>query len=188
VRRAASLLAGGAGLLAGAAGLLAGCGNAPTPVRDLSQTAAPTGFHALAYPQSGVAISVPDNWLVQPKTAPLLSTISSGNAVVALWRFRRTLPPPTRPRALSRLIAAARARDPSFTLIRARIQTIDADPAIELDAFERVAGQPRRVRSVHVFAPGAELVLDEYAPPGIFHAVDHAVFSPLKRSLRLSAA
>ncbi|HUO72820.1 MAG TPA: hypothetical protein VMU39_18785 [Solirubrobacteraceae bacterium] len=179
-------------LFAGAAGLLAGCGNTRTAAPEVSQPATPTGFHALAYPRSGVAISVPNNWLVQSKRTPLLSTISSGNAVVALWRYRRTLPPPTRRVALGavqrQLIAGARARDPSFTLIRSRIQTIDATPAIELDAFERVAGQPRRVRSVHVFAPGAELVLDEYAPPGIFHAVDHAVFSPLKRSLRLSAA
>jgi hypothetical protein len=41
------------------------------------------------------------------------------------------------------------------------------------------------VRSTHVYVPGAEYVLDEYAPPAMFHAVDHAVFSPIKRSLRL---
>jgi hypothetical protein len=31
-------------------------------------------------------------------------------------------------------------------------------------------------------------VLDEYAPPTAFHTVDHDVFSPLKRSLRLFPA
>jgi hypothetical protein len=36
-----------------------------------------------------------------------------------------------------------------------------------------------------LFADGAELVLDVYAPVRDFHSVDHAVFSPLKRSLQL---
>jgi hypothetical protein len=31
------------------------------------------------------------------------------------------------------------------------------------------------------------VVLDAYAPPALFHPVDHAVFSPLKRSLQLTA-
>lgn len=172
--------------------LLAGCGNSRTPAPTVSAPVAPNGFHVLAYPQSGVALAAPNNWLVQPKPAPMVTAISSGKAVVALWRFGRHLAPPVGARALraaqGRLIAVARARDPSFRLIRSRIRTIDAAPAIELDAFERIGGQARRVRSLHVFAPAAELVLDEYAPPGIFHAVDHAVFSPLKRSLRLSAA
>jgi len=46
--------------------------------------------------------------------------------------------------------------------------------------------QARRVRSVHVFFGGAEYVIDEYAALRYFHTVDHSVFSPVKRSLRLS--
>jgi hypothetical protein len=41
---------------------------------------------------------------------------------------------------------------------------------------------------MHVFVARAEVVLDEYAPPQDFPAVDHAVFSPLKHSLLLSGA
>jgi hypothetical protein len=39
---------------------------------------------------------------------------------------------------------------------------------------------------MHVYLPGAEVVLEEYAPPALFHRIDHAVFSPVKRSLRLT--
>jgi hypothetical protein len=172
--------------------LLAGCGNARTPPPTVTRPAQPSGFHTLGYPSSGFALSAPNNWLVQPKSHELVATISSGDAVVAVWRFPRHAKPPTGAKALAKaaqqLIAAARARDPSFELIRSNIQTVDGAPAVELAAFERVGGQRRRVRSVHVFAPDAELVLDEYAPPGAFHAVDHAVFSPVKHSLRLSSA
>jgi hypothetical protein len=73
-------------------------------------------------------------------------------------------------------------------LIRASVGLVDGYPAIELDAFERINGRPRRVRSTHVFTGSSEVVLDEYAPAALFHSVDHAVFSPLKRSLHLSPA
>jgi hypothetical protein len=35
---------------------------------------------------------------------------------------------------------------------------------------------------------GAELVLDEYAPPDLFAAVDRSVFVPVRRSLALLGA
>jgi hypothetical protein len=56
---------------------------------------------------------------------------------------------------------------------------------IVVDAIESIAGRRRRVRSFHVFVRGAEIVLDEYAPVAMFHAVDHSVFSPLNHSLVL---
>jgi hypothetical protein len=57
---------------------------------------------------------------------------------------------------------------------------------VEVDALERVGKQIRRVHSVHVFVPHAELVLDEYAPPQLFAAVDRSVFVPVQRSLLVS--
>jgi hypothetical protein len=36
-----------------------------------------------------------------------------------------------------------------------------------------------------MFGSGAEFVVDEYAPTKVFTAVDHVVFSPLRRSLTL---
>jgi hypothetical protein len=83
------------------------------------------------------------------------------------------------------LVSATRARDPRLHLIRSRTLTVAGAHAIELSVSERIGGQLRRDRSLHMFADGAEVVLDVYAPASDFHTVDHAVFSPLKRSLQL---
>lgn len=71
-------------------------------------------------------------------------------------------------------------------MIRSALTRADGRPAIALDVLERISGQLRRVRSLHVYAGGAELVLEEYAPPAVFSTVDHAVFSPVTRSLKLA--
>jgi hypothetical protein len=170
--------------------LLTACGNSRTPPPDPSHAAQPSGFHGVE--SQGVGLNVPDSWLVQQSSGPLLATVSSGDAVASLWRYPNQTPPPKTAKELQaaeqRLIADARARDPSFQLIRSKTQTIDGAPAIELAAFETVAGQRRRVRSLHVFGPDGEVVLDEYAPPDSFHAIDHDVFSPMKRSLSVPTA
>ena len=110
--------------------------------------------------------------------------------MVALWRYERRAPVPVGADALAlatrQLIAGARAQDAGLKVIRTRAGQIGSSPAVELDAFERIEGQLRRVRSIHVWVPGDELVVDEYAPPAIFHAVDHAVFSPVRHSLRVT--
>jgi hypothetical protein len=172
--------------------VLAGCGNSRTPVPSLSQFASPRGFHAVRYPAAGFSLRAPVNWILTNRQTPLVAVFSSGAAVVAVWRYVRSTPPPAGQAALSNalaaLIRAARARDSTFALIRSKLTTIDHATAIELDAFERIGGNPRRVRSTHIYVPGAELVLDEYAPPALFHAADHAVFSPVKRSLTLLSA
>jgi len=140
-----------------------------------------------------VSLRAPRDWTVSPShQAPLVTVLTSGTAVVALSRFPRAEPLPVGPlafmQARRRLIGAARARDPTLRLIRSGVATIAGTRAIELDAIERIAGALRRVRSTHAFVDGAELVLEEYAPIAAFHAVDHAVFSPLRRSLKLLPA
>jgi hypothetical protein len=72
-------------------------------------------------------------------------------------------------------------------LIRSQLGRLHGAPTIILDATERIAGNERRVRSIHMFGPGAEFVVDEYAPTNMFAAVDHLAFSPLRRSLTLLA-
>jgi hypothetical protein len=179
-------------VLATAAVLPAGCGNSRTPVPDMVRPAAPHGRQTASYPAAGVRFRAPANWTITPGQAPLVATVASGHAVVALWRYPRTEPLPATAAALEQarglLVGAARTRYARIHVIRSRVLTVAGAHAIELDATERVAGAPRRVRSIHVFAHGAEVVLDEYAPTGFFHTVDHQVFSPLKRSLRLSGA
>lgn len=168
--------------------LLAACGNSRTPVPSLTQPAAPNGFRALIFPRAGIRLEVPRNWAAIGERAPLLAIVSSGAAIVAVWRYRRTgSPPPDLGRVRRGLITAARARDNTLRVVSSTVTTVSGSPAIVLDAIESIAGQPRRVRSLHVFRRAAELVIDEYAPPAVFGAVDRQVFSPLARSLQLSA-
>jgi hypothetical protein len=187
-----AVLARTAVLLAFPVALLAGCGNTRTRPPDISHAAVPHGTHNVAFAASGVRFRAPSDWATLGGQAPLVATVASGPALAALWRYPRSEPLPVTNTALSkarlRLLEAARARDSGLQVIRSKLITLDGAPAIELDAVERISGHARRVRSLHVFAFGAELVLDEYAPPNVFHAVDHDVFSPLKRSLRLFPA
>ncbi len=169
--------------------LLGGCGNSRTPAPNVQAPAPAGAVRALSYPTYGISLQVPRNWVLEGPGAPLLATVSSGKAVVALWSYPRAAPPPAGAAALAlarvRLIAATERSDRGLRLIHAKVIQVDHHAGIELDALERISGQPRRVRSVHVFTAHAEVVLDAYAPPEIFHPVDHDVFSPLKRSLRL---
>jgi hypothetical protein len=177
------------GLLGSAALLAAGCGSSRNSVVNLSNPLPPRGFKAITFHSAAVALRVPRNWTLIHGAPPILATVTSGRAFVTLWRYSRTQPPPALGSGLQQaqagLIAAARRADPTFKLIRAGTLTVDNLEAIELDAFENVNGQRRRVRSTHVYAPSAEYVLDAYAPPDGFHAIDHTVFSPIKRSLRV---
>jgi hypothetical protein len=170
--------------------LIAGCGNSRTPVQ--SATGAASGFKTLHYPGAGISLRAPVNWSASTGPGPLIATFTSGTSVVAVWRFPRNVAAPSSQVSLRRardvLIRKARERDPSLDLIRSNITRLAGAPAIELDAIEQISGHRRRVRSTHVFGPRAEVVLDEYAPPDAFHAVDHAVFSPLRHSLLLTGA
>ncbi len=163
---------------------IAGCGRSHT-------LSAANAFRTLHYPSAGISLRAPAGWSTTTGEGPLIATFTSGSSVVALWRFPRSAGTPAGTLALRRvrlrLIRTARTRDPSLSLIRSNIVTIDGRPGVEIDALEQINGRRRRVRSTHVFEPRAEVVLDAYAPPESFHAVDHAVFSPLKHSLLLSA-
>jgi len=168
---------------------LPGCGNSRTPVPDISQAAAPQGFRTLALHQAGVSLAAPRNWTATGQAAPLVVTVNSGPAVIALWRFARAGPPPAAPAARRRarraLLATIRARDRTVTVLSSAATRVAGAPAVVVAARERIGGHLRRVISTHVYIPGAELVLDEYAPPSQYRAVAARVFAPVRRSLAL---
>lgn len=170
---------------------LSACGNSRTPVPDVAQPAVPRGTQTLTYTSSGIKFAAPANWTVSPQRSPLITTVNSGAAIVAVWRYRRTAPVPTTAAALSQtraaLVRGAQDSDPSLRLIRSQLGRLHGAPTIILDATERIAGQERRVRSIHMFGPDEEIVVDEYAPTNMFAAVDQLAFSPLRRSLTLLA-
>lgn len=181
-----------AALIACQLAVLAGCGDARTVVAGFTRSAAPDGFRTLTFPASGVSFRAPRSWSVASEASPLVTVVSSGAAVVAVWRYPKTGPPPSAAASLAKaraaLVAASRARDRGLRLLDSRPTSVDGAPAIELDAVEQIAGQPRRVRSTHAFTDRAEIVFEEYAPVNAFPSLDRAVFSPLGRSVRLFAA
>jgi hypothetical protein len=172
--------------------LVAACGYSRTPAPGLLSPAPPQGVSTLSVPGAGVTLRAPRNWTRIDQSAPLVLTLSSGGAVVALWRYVRERPLPRgragMSAAIQALIAAVRNRQPGAQLVRARIVHLNGVRGVELNAVERIKGQLRRVRSTHLYAGQEEIVLEEYAPVDLFHSVDHAVFSPLRRSLRITAS
>jgi hypothetical protein len=73
----------------------------------------------------------------------------------------------------------------------ARVAPARPDPPVgsrlpESPPGERIAGEPRRVRSIHLYGSGVELVVDAQAAPEDFLRVDRQVFAPLIASVRLA--
>lgn len=169
--------------------LLAGCGSRPRAVPQLSGPAAPQGFHLTTYNAAGLRLAEPRSWTTTSENPPLVTVISSGGAVISLWRYHRpgTLPASKGQlhQAYRRLIAAARRRQPKLHVQAAGLQAVDGHPAVVLDATDPIHSTQERVRSVHVFTPAGEVVLEEYAPPSVFQRVDRQVFEHVWRSLAI---
>jgi hypothetical protein len=167
----------------------AGCGGGRVIDPSLTAPARPTSFIEARFPADGVALSLPRNWSLTDERAPMVAVISSGPAIIALWRYpsgHGAITATSRlTGALAALIRAVKARDPGLSVERTGVSSVDGDGAVIIDGLEQIDGKLRRVRSEHVYVAGAELVLDTYAPVPVFPRVDHAVFSPVRRSLSL---
>ena len=171
--------------------LAAGCGEDRTDPPDVTTPAAPAGTAAASYPDQGVTFAAPGGWRVRPGQPPLVATVQSGTATIAIWRYPRSERlPRTRAdldAAVHALTGASKTRDPSFEALKSSRLKVSGKPAVQLRGRETVAGQPRLVRSTHVYAHGAEVVVDAFSDAASFGRVDEQAFQPLLRSLRLSA-
>ena len=185
-RTALSVLALGASALLGW-----GCGNDRTLPPDVMTPGPPLGSNTQSYDPAGLEFKAPAGWNVQPGEPPLVTTIATGQAAVSIFRYPRTEPLPATPTALdaaaAALVDAARTRDPTFVEIKRARLRVDGRPAVVVRGTETVAGQPRTVRSTHIYAFGGEVVVDAIAPAEDFKRVDAEVFRPLVRSLRIRA-
>jgi hypothetical protein len=187
VRRRLDLLAA---CLAAAALLAAGCGNERQDAPRVPRAAPPSGKRVERLARYGVTFVRPRNWTYSGGRPPALASIGSGRALVTVWRYRRVERLPTTDADLTRarkgLLTAARGRDKTLRVVSARALRVDGLPAVEIVAIEKIGLVRRQVRSTHLYAHGAELVVDAYAPPGEFSEVDRAAFRPLVRSLRVT--
>ncbi len=177
--------------LAALAALAVGCGNDRTPPPDVFTPGPPLGSNTQSYDTAGLGFEAPAGWSLAPGQAPLVATMATGRATVSVFRYPRTEPLPRDAASLDAaaeaLVGAAKQRDPSFVEIKRARLRVDGRPAVVLRGTETVAGQPRTVRSTHVYAFGGEVVVDAIAPAADFARVDAEVFRPLVRSLELRA-
>ena len=182
-----------------AAALVAGCGGdtsspaatkAPVPVSDTSVADTSVSNTSGDYPAQGISFTAPTGWTVGAGKGHLVATAQAGQATVAVWRYPRGQKLPKTQAELKAardaLLVAARKHDVTFEQIKTAPTQIAGKPAVQIRAREHIAGQPRTVRSTHIYAHGAEIVIDAYADADSFRQTDAAVFRPLLRSLRVS--
>jgi hypothetical protein len=173
------------------AAVLAGCGNARTPVPDVTTPDPPAGTRVVEIPEAGLRFTAPANWRdVSPLGRSAAGGVQSKTATIAVWVYPRTEPLPATRRELQEvqglLLDRVKQRDPGFVPRSSAIERRGGARAIELVGRESIGGRPFGVRSAHVFAHGRELVVDAYARPEHFDGLDASVFGPLLRSLTLT--
>jgi hypothetical protein len=169
---------------------LSGCGNSKTKPPKVSKPTGAFGWTPVTIANQGILFERPNEWHYTPGTAPLLATLTSGDATIAIWRYPRTETLPSTPAELDKardaLVGAAKIRDPTFRVDKAKGTRAAHQPAVVIVAHERVAGRARTVRSTHVYAFGGEVVVDAFAPPAVYPALEDPIFRHVVRSLKVS--
>jgi hypothetical protein len=169
--------------------VLAGCGNDRTAPPDIGRIPAPAAFRDATFARDGVFFRAPTNWRIIEGAAPQVATVAVGDAQIAVWRYPRTEPlPETRDQleaARVALVAQVRSRDTTFRLTSSRLVMKDGLRGVELVAAVTNQGRRRRVRSLHAYGEGGEVVVDAFAPPKVFRRVDDQTFGRVIRSLKL---
>lgn len=177
-------------LLAAALALsLGACGNDRTDTPDVRTPGPRLGSTPASYPQAGISFEAPAGWNIDGGKEPLVATLATGRATIAIWRYPRSEELPRSKAELEAareaLLTAARARDATFQEIKSAATKIAEKPAVQIRARETIEGEPRVVRSTHIYAHDAEIVIDAYASADDFRRVDAEVFRPLLRSLEV---
>jgi hypothetical protein len=167
------------------AALAAGCGSDSSNTKTTAAKADAGG----SYPAQGIRFTPPAGWSVDRGQGALVATVQAGQSTVAVWRYQRDekLPKSTAELKAARdaLLGAARKHDSEFREIKTAPTTVAGKPAVQIRAREMIAGQKRTVRSTHIYANGAEIVVDAYSDADSFRRVDADVFRPLLRSLQI---
>lgn len=170
--------------------LAGGCGDSRATAVSLRAAARPRGFESLRVPSADVSLRVPNNWLIlRHERPPLRALIVSGGAVVALWRYAASQPPPADRAGLAldrtALLDGARAHGGLLDVYEAKLTSVDGAPAVQLDVRQRIGRAVYRTLSTHIYLPGSEVVLEESAPAGRFAQARREAFSAIVRSVRI---
>ena len=167
--------------------LAAGCGNergTPPDLDALGKAGATT-----EYVNPGVVrFSYPVTWFAAGATPPRYAQLSSGGALASVYAYPRTdlgSDPASVAAARGRLIKSLESRDPGFLVEGSRVTEVDGSPAVEIRGRGTIAGEPVRIRSIHVYRPGVEWLIDAYARPAQFAEANRVAFVPMLASIRL---
>jgi hypothetical protein len=173
----------------GAAALSSGCGRDRLEPPDPARPAVVAAPGERRYPDAGLRFQAPGDLTFDEGRAPLVTSTATGSASVAIWRYPRTEPLPRTEAELDdaerTLVDAVKTRDPTFVLDDVARVRVDGARGLEVLGTQRVLGRERRVRSTHVYAKGAELVVDAYSAPRDFAEADDTIFGPLVASLKI---
>jgi len=176
------------GLLAAFA---AGCGNERASPPELGRPDRPTGYQTFVSPDGAVSFNHPSNWGVAAGEGPEVARLYSGTALAAVYAYPRTDLPTGRAAvedSRRRLLASLRRRAPSFSLIGSHLTEVDGAPAVVVDGGGEIGGHLVVERTIHVYKPGIEFVIDAYAAPLSFSLAERWGFRPLLRTIDLDRA
>lgn len=174
-----------------AALLAAGCGSDPQRPPDVGAAGPPGPLLPFSSATQGILLDIPGAWKLEqgPPEGPLVVQMTSGRATIAVWRYPRSEPLPRTRTDLEAtsdsLVAAIKTRDPEYAVTSTRILRDASRRGVEVIGTGTNSGFPRRMRSLHLFGAGAEVVLDMYTTPEQFATVDGDVFREVARSLRI---
>ena len=166
----------------------AGCGNERSQPAGLDQLGEQISLVNYSAPGGDVSFGRPSTWIVTAGALPKVAQISSGSAVATVFAYPRSDLPQDRAGAEAsrkRLIASLGKRAPSFEVERSRVREVGDAVAVEIVGRGRIAGQPVKTKSVHVYKGAAEYVIDAYARPGFFRRAETEAFNPLLATIRL---
>jgi hypothetical protein len=167
------------------ASLVAGCGGS-SPAAGLDATPS-----ASSYPAQGISFRSPPGWSTRAGHGHLVATVQTGQATVAIWRYPRSerLPRSTAQLQAARdaLVAASHRDNPRFAEIKTAPTLVAGLPAVQIRARTTIDGQPRTIRSTHIYAYGSEIIVDAFADGDSFRQIDATSFWPLLRSLDVGA-
>lgn len=166
---------------------LAACGNERGQPPDLDRLGRPGATEEFV--SSAVRFRHPSSWLAQATDPPQYAQLASGGALAAVYAYPRSdlgTDPASVAAARRRVVESLHRRAPGFLVERTRVVEVDGSPAVEVRGRGKVAGEQVESRSVHIYKPAVEWVIDAYARPAQFAEANRVAFDPMLASIELS--
>jgi hypothetical protein len=169
--------------------VLSACGEEQASAPEVFDVKAPDKLKRTKFATAGMTLERPANWKLRRRDRPGVFELSSGEAIVAGWAYRRDEPLPQTDAqiegARARLLDAIERRDPDYRVLRVRTREVAGAPAIDIRGEQVISKRRLRTRSIHAFTGDVEYVIEAIAPPRDNRLVATRVLRPLLRSLEL---